>query len=177
MKFNIFPTLKHIDFTHTTYDNINNFTFGGYLENRNGLDTGKHLGIDISVNPGTEITVPCDCKVIDVYMDKTANNGWGTRIIFQLDKPFLNCDYLIYGHLAHSSLPKIGDNIKCGDIVGKVANLEESGTWFPHIHIQLITSKFFSFFINDLENLDGYCHDYNEDVSSLVADPIGLISQ
>lgn len=188
MKFNIFPgtiDAQHIEFKRTDYDNIkNNLSYGGFLEKRIGIDNGVHLGVDISVDPKTSITVPCACTVADVYIDKNElvekqlapqAQGWGGRIIFKLDNSYDGCDYLIYGHLGHSLLAKIGDKVVPGDIVGHVAELDESGTWFPHVHVQLITKKFYSMFEDDLENIDGYCHDMDEDVSSLVSDPIGLI--
>ena len=187
MKFNIFPNLLHLEFKQADYDNIkNNLTYGGFLEKRSGIDNGVHLGVDITIDPKTSVSVPCPCTVVDVYIDTNKENGWvenqpmhlngwGGRIIFKLDDSYDECDYMIYGHLGSSLLVNKGDKVVPGDIVGHVAQLDESGTWFSHIHIQLITKKFYLMFENDLENIDGYCHDMDEDVSNLVSDPCSLI--
>lgn len=175
MLFKIFPDLKDQNFKEMTYPNVFTFGYGGFLENRHGIDTGRHLGIDICVDSETNISIPSSCRVIDVYVDDNSPNGWGGRLIFKLDIPFDGSDYLIYGHLCPINLPNVGSKFNFGDIVGKVANIYESGSWFSHVHVQLITEKFFKFFENDLFNLDGYCHDLFEDVTELVSDPLNLI--
>jgi len=43
-------------------------------------------------------------------------------------------------------------------------------------HVQLISQLFFDFFKDDLTELDGYCHDIDENVSNLVYDPLYLIT-
>lgn len=173
MYFKIFPTLRTTRFTLADYNNLTLGTFGGFLEIRTGRDTGRHLGIDICVDPGTLVTVPCQCTLIDQYSDQTINNGWGGRLIFKLSGAPL---YLIYGHLEHSETLQIGRVFREGEIIGQTSSDSPSGTWFPHLHVQIITDELYLFYRDDLSELDGYCHDLDEDLSKLVVDPISLIT-
>ncbi len=181
MHSKIFPQFDA--WTQVTYKDIcsgytdDKYTYGGFLEQRR---QSIHLGLDINVpihaKQGITISSPCSCTVIDVFKDTEVTHGWGGRLIFKLETSFNNCDYMIFGHLSQKSLPNVGTYFKEGDIVGQLGQINDadSGTYFPHIHVQLLTSRFYNMWKDDLENLDGYSHDLTEDVSTLVGDPTWL---
>ena len=143
------------------------FSFGGFLEARNGIDTGRHLGIDISVEQDekdVDVFAPSNgMEVFDVFYDsKDQRNGWGGRVIFRMKDEYKGCRFLIVGHL---------------EVFAKLATIGHSGTWWRHLHVQLSSELHLKYFADDLESLDGYCHDLEEDVSSLVSDPTDLVTK
>lgn len=159
-------------------------TFGGYLEDRsllwNGFEESKkmiHLGIDINnLKHGDEVTVPCDVKVVHVFKDSTPFNGWGLRLILEMEKSYMDCKFLLYGHLDPKFAPEEGQKFSTGDIVGKVGNSDNNGGWFIHLHVQLIKREMFMKYIDNLEKLDGYLLDSDIDMSERYSsDPTELI--
>lgn len=166
-----------------------NYTFGGYLEKRgklwNGFENSKemiHLGIDINnLTPGMDIAAPCGLTVVHVYVDSSEFNGWGTRIIFKMDKPYLAADYLLLGHLAipQREIP-VGHHFNEGEIVGRIGNYNDNGGWFIHLHVQLIKADMWNLYKarNELEKIDGYLLDTDIDKAldeKWSADPTDLI--
>ena len=152
--------------------------FGGFLEARSRSDAGRHLGVDICVEENCEIAVlaPCDgCRVVHRMMDTELENGWGGRLILRLPDAYCGCEYLIVGHLASGSLAEADSVLHKGQMMGHVAPVAESGTWFRHIHVQLASALHLRFFADHLDELDGYCHDLDECVDALTADPSELI--
>jgi murein DD-endopeptidase MepM/ murein hydrolase activator NlpD len=174
----IFPNYSNIEwkkiiFTNNLLENnIQNFTYGGFLEDISKIlykfdKTMIHLGIDINIYEGTKVSVPIDCKIINIYNDISNENGWGFRILFELIESYKNAKYMIYGHLAYNKDLYIGQICKKGDIIGVIGNYNENGGWFPHLHVQLMTNNFIKFYYNEenninyLDEIDGYSHDKN----------------
>ncbi len=158
------------------------YTIGGYLEERSklweGFEASKkmlHLGIDINnLEVGESVSVPCDATVFHVYKDKSVMNGWGGRLIFKLDQPYLGAEYLMYGHLSHE-LPEVGTKFKRDEIVASIGPATENGGWFIHLHVQLVTQKMIDRF-PDLNMIDGYLLDSDDFTPEEVsADPVDLI--
>lgn len=157
-------------------------TYGGFLENRapvlgvleNESNYMIHLGIDINnIAPNTNILAAQKCKVVHVFNDKTPINGWGGRIIFELDTEYKGCKYLLYGHLDGNTLPKVGDTFTKGQVVAKLGNEKVNGGWYNHLHVQLITEYFYNLY-EDKTVIDGYWF-VNEDLSPYVSDPTNLV--
>ena len=133
------------------------YSFGGYMEDRthlwrdsyltkdhrpnphnpkSGLKT-VHLGIDFNVPCGTLVHSPVAGEVIDVFVDKDTEGGWGGRVAVKLDSwKMYGETALVLGHLAHNGLPSVGDKIAVGDSLGFVARYPENGDWYPHLHVQ-----------------------------------------
>ncbi len=167
IKIIIYLQCKFLNYVSRKYNNKK--TFGGFLENRASLigfleeSCDKHmihLGIDINnIDPGTDIRVPCDVEVVHVFRDNSKINGWGGRLIMKMKEPYENCKYLLYGHLAHEThelLPRVGDVLQTGEVIAQLGDPQENGGWFPHLHVQCITEKFYNEYKENLEELDGY---------------------
>lgn len=158
--------------------------YGGFMEDRSelwrGFENSKkiiHLGIDINnLLPGTPVTTPMKAVVVHACFDDFKFNGWGGRIILYLQTPYLGCNYLMYGHLAHANLPLVGTTFDANDIVGYVGNVKENGGWFCHLHVQLITDFHFNLYRNNLHDLDRHLLDFDFPlVGEYSRDPTGLI--
>lgn len=158
------------------------FTWGGHFENRKHLWRGyyknaqkvTHLGVDYNVPAGTKVAAPRKCTVVDSWADTSINNGWGGRLILQLDEPWENAPYLVLGHLAHANLPQVGQVFEAGEIITVTGEPYENGGWFPHLHVQCVNEDFYQAHKSDLTLLDGYYlvegkpYDFAPDPSLLV---------
>lgn len=139
------------------------FTYGGYMEDRSFLWRGhyhnptcmRHLGVDYNVPAGTIVAVPQACKVVHVVTD-TSYGGWGGCVFFELKRPYRGAPYFLYGHLAHSGLPKVGQWFAAGEAVARVGVPKENGVWFPHLHVQCFDQAWFGRYSPKLDDMDGY---------------------
>lgn len=160
------------------------YTYGGFLENRRDLwygickdsDIVTHLGVDFNNLPvNTIVTSPCDAIVYNVYLDESTKDGWGGRVMVNLlDEPN---NYLIFGHLNHVGLPREGDILKKGDVIGSIGDSDSNGAWFPHLHVQGMYQKYIDRFdLADLESIDGYDYEHTMDqLKEYVFDPVSLL--
>jgi len=98
-----------------------------------------HLGIDLFVVEGTEITAPLPATVHSAA-DNTGLGNYGPTVILRHKLDGIEFRTL-YGHLSRSSLDRLepGDTLAAGDPVGEVGDLQENGSWPPHLHFQIIT--------------------------------------
>jgi murein DD-endopeptidase MepM/ murein hydrolase activator NlpD len=98
-----------------------------------------HLGIDLFVVEGTEITAPLPATVHSAA-DNTGLGNYGPTVILRHQLGGIEFRTL-YGHLSRSSLDRLepGDTLAAGDPVGEVGDLQENGSWPPHLHLQIIT--------------------------------------
>lgn len=123
---------------------------GLYLENRTPLlkdyhqmiDEKRvfHAGVDIMVPAEYKVYAPIDGEVYKFGIDEGLGNYGGYVIMkHALDEtPF----YAIYGHLNLDKYPlETGQKIKCGEIFAETGERANSGWWFTHIHVQIITQK------------------------------------
>jgi len=132
-----------------------NYSYGGFLEDRSNIwrnhymkDSGDfiHLGVDYNVPAGTSVHLVCDGELVHKMKD-TRWGGWGGRLLWKLkDSPF----YLAVGHLTD-----MREASYAGQIAGRVANPNENGYWYPHVHVQLMDRQFVESF-SDLDEIDGY---------------------
>jgi hypothetical protein len=163
-------------------------TYGGYLEDRSVLwanfESSRamiHLGVDINNLDYYEVVyAPCTMTAVDVYNDPAEFNGWGTRAIFKMAQPWLGADYLLIGHLSADWAPEMGKVYKQGEQIGRVGDINENGGWFVHLHVQLVKTAMWNYFLErgELNQLDGYLHDGEESkarTEEWSADPTDLI--
>lgn len=98
-----------------------------------------HLGIDLFVVEGTEIMAPLPATVHSAA-DNAGLGNYGPTVILrhQLDGFEF---YTLYGHLSRASLDRLepGDTLTAGDPIAEVGDLQENGSWPPHLHFQIIT--------------------------------------
>lgn len=140
------------------------FSYGGWMEDRSFLwkdsylqESGNftHLGVDVNVPPGTEVSADFDAVVVKVDSDYPEEGGWGTRVIL---KHAVSSVYMIYAHLDPKVECKVGDTITRGQIFAKVGKAPHNGNWFPHLHLQTISAEYFDELeeSNSWDELDGY---------------------
>jgi murein DD-endopeptidase MepM/ murein hydrolase activator NlpD len=141
------------------------FSWGGYLEDRRDLwrgsylaeDASVHLGIDVNVRAGTEVSVTHSARVVRVTHDPDMNGGWGSVVMFELEKPLGDISHFLYAHLSKDSIGlKEGDRLVPGDIAARVGRTDENGGWFEHLHVQAMTREAWDKFGGDLKQFDGY---------------------
>jgi len=126
---------------------------GGYLEIRPFYSTKAykkegnsgpeyrttHLGVDFWVKELTAIHAPFGGDVFSIYNNGN-NKDYGPTLILkhQTDSgiPF----YSLYGHLSESSLNLVekGQKVKKGDLIAFVGDVNENGSWAPHLHFQIM---------------------------------------
>lgn len=134
-------------------NSLNKNTYGGYGENRKDIwkgtyldDTGGyiHLGIDINAVAGTDIKAPFDCRVFQKHIDLDENIGWGGRLTLEIEEDICEADdyqnpLLVLGHIDPQSIKHtIGNNIRKGEIIGKVGTWPTNGNTFQHLHVQCV---------------------------------------
>lgn len=140
-------------------------SFGGYLEDRKELWRGTylepekavHVGIDINVRAGTELTVKYPARVEKIVHDPEQDGGWGGVVFFRLEKPIGNIRHFLYAHLAKGSAKvREGDAIRPGEIAATIGHSHENGGWYEHLHVQALTQEAWDKFGPDLSKFDGY---------------------
>jgi murein DD-endopeptidase MepM/ murein hydrolase activator NlpD len=98
-----------------------------------------HLGIDLFVVEGTEILAPLPGTVHSAA-DNAGLGNYGPTVILRHRLDGIEF-HTLYGHLSRASLDRLepGDFLAAGDSVGEVGDLQENGSWPPHLHFQIIT--------------------------------------
>lgn len=152
--------------------------YGGFLEDRTQLwdgfeptmDKMIHLGVDFELPVNHLLKAHVNCKVIHVLDDQTKWNGWGGRVILDCYKDD-KFPFLLIGHLDGTYLPHVGTELMTGDVIGRVADGNYNGGWFPHIHVQQMSRMFIDLYEN-LNVVDGYD---SKDQSRHLVDPTDLI--
>ena len=89
-----------------------------------------HIGIDIKAELGMDIKCIADGKVIAVE----SNNFYGNIVKIEHEKGYVS----IYSNLSEDNLPNINEQIKQGDVIGKVGDtaygeIEEES----HLHFEI----------------------------------------
>jgi len=157
------------------------YTYGGFGEERTLLWEGfekdaahmVHLGVDFNnLPPGQAVAALESGSVVYVYADPTKFNGWGGRVIV---RSTTGDRYVLYGHLQHSGLPRLGAKVVVGDVLGKIAANTENGGWFSHLHLQIMSDAYVQQF-KTLAEIDGY--DFSRAVQEIVGivDPLAVIA-
>jgi len=127
---------------------------GGYLEPRaiyNSTDYDKignygresrtiHLGIDYWLPEQTPVHALFDGEVV-IAVNDAGDKEYGGLVVLKHKTPKFEF-YSLYGHLTVVSATKhkVGDVIKKGDQIAKLANYPENGNWVSHLHFQIMLS-------------------------------------
>jgi murein DD-endopeptidase MepM/ murein hydrolase activator NlpD len=108
--------------------------FDGTAERRS-----VHLGIDLFVVEGTEVTAPL-AGTIHSAADNAGLGNYGPTVILRHELEGIEF-HTLYGHLGRRSIEGLepGDRLFAEDPVGEVGDLQENGSWPPHLHFQIIT--------------------------------------
>jgi peptidoglycan LD-endopeptidase LytH len=152
------PEMKKIDcgkvatFSRYIFDKLekqgSEFGIGKYNEDRVIYDHSNvfdgqekrtiHLGIDLWVQPKTNVYAPLDA-VVHSFNNNAANGDYGPTIILE-HKLNDTIFHTLYGHLSLDSLENIyeGMTVKAGTTFARVGNYPINGNWPPHLHFQII---------------------------------------
>lgn len=98
-----------------------------------------HLGIDLFVVEGTEVMTPLPATVHSAA-DNAGLGNYGPTVILGHELDGIEF-HTLYGHLSRRSIDHIqpGDCFAAGEPVGEVGDLQENGSWPPHLHFQIVT--------------------------------------
>ena len=122
---------------------------GKYLEERRNILRGSiniinekriyHLGLDIIVPYSSVVFCPLDGTVYKLGKETQKGNYGGYLVIKHeiKDQTF----YSLYGHLKTPHKVKLGQELVAGQEIGKIGKESDSGGWFCHLHLQIITQK------------------------------------
>jgi hypothetical protein len=131
--------------------------WGGWLEHRDfvlrdkyhknmGPDYFWHLGIDYTVPVHSLVHLPVDATLLYHFQDPDQDGGWGGKLIFDSDHGLF-----VLGHL--DQIVTESRHYSAGDVIGRVADRDMNGNWFPHLHIQCLREFY--------PNVDGYSYHYD----------------
>ena len=138
------------------------WSYGGYLEDRSGIwaesylaENGffLHLGVDFNAPAGTPVSIDVTGVVIRIDNDTPLVGGWGTRVIVKVQDEDI---ILIYAHLDCTPNCKVGDTLKPGDVFAWVGAPDCNGYWYPHVHVQAMSTETYQEFKDRPDELDGY---------------------
>jgi len=157
---------------------------GGYDEARVMYDWGTetgwterrtvHIGLDVSVAPGTALFAPLD-GVVHAFAHADAHHDYGPMIVLRHEIPDAVAIpfYTLYGHLTLDSLEglTVGQRIAKGQLFARVGAAPINGDWWPHVHVQIVTDM-----LDVTCNVDGVCRPSQRTVwRSLCPDPNLLV--
>ncbi len=127
------------------------FGIGGYMENRTVYARSEHfgnsdheeprrlhLGVDIWGAVHTPVYAFMDAKIHSFVFNNNYGD-YGATIILEHQLESVKF-YSLYGHLSLENIQNIakGDEIKMGQQFCNFGNVEENGSWPPHLHFQLM---------------------------------------
>lgn len=122
---------------------------GRYLEERKNLlhaypniieeKRYYHLGLDIIVPYNTPLYTPLAGKVYKVGKETQIGN-YGGYVMLQHQVEEI-CFYSFYGHLKTPHLVDVGTHLKAGQKFAHIGKDSDSGGWFCHTHLQILTQK------------------------------------
>jgi len=97
-----------------------------------------HLGIDLFVVDGTEVSAPLPATVHSLA-DNAQLGDYGPTVILEHESEGLRF-FTLYGHLSRSTLARleVGRKLAAGTPFAWVGDLHENGGWPPHLHFQVI---------------------------------------
>jgi 4-aminobutyrate aminotransferase-like enzyme/Ser/Thr protein kinase RdoA (MazF antagonist) len=98
-----------------------------------------HLGIDLSVPPGSPVRAPLEGTVHTVA-DNASPKDYGPLVILRHEIPSGEEFFTLYGHLDRDSVAGLrpGTAIGAGQPFAAVGAPPANGDWWPHVHVQII---------------------------------------
>ena len=101
-----------------------------------------HIGIDVTLPPGSPLYAPLD-GVVHGFEDAQTRLDYGPVIVLRHDIPGEEplSFFTLYGHLERQSLAtlRVGQQIRAGERFAAIGAPPENGDWWPHVHFQIIT--------------------------------------
>ncbi len=98
-----------------------------------------HLGLDIIVPYDTPMFSPLDAEVYKTGKETQIGN-YGGYIMLKHDINGV-IFYSFYGHLKTPHLVSDGEKIKPGQEFARIGKESDSGGWFCHTHLQILTQQ------------------------------------
>ena len=125
---------------------------GKYLEERKNILRGSiniinekriyHLGLDIIVPYNSVVFCPLDGTVYKLGKETQKGNYGGYLVLkHQVNNQKF---YSLYGHLKTPHKVQLGEKILAGQELALIGKESDSGGWFCHLHLQIITQKAFN---------------------------------
>ena len=117
------------------------YTTGAFA--RGGSPTAErrtvHLGVDLSVPPGSPVRAPLD-GTVNTVADNAAPKDYGPLVILRHTIPSGEEFFTLYGHLDRASLTGLapGQAVRAGQAFAAVGAPPENGDWWPHVHVQIV---------------------------------------
>ena len=122
---------------------------GEYLEERKNILRGSiniinekriyHLGLDIIVPYNSVVFCPLDGYVHKLDKETQKGNYGGYLVLkHQVNNQTF---YSLYGHLKTPHKVQLGEKILAGQKLARIGRESDSGGWFCHLHLQIITQK------------------------------------
>lgn len=101
-----------------------------------------HLGIDLHLPPGSPVYTFWDGE-IHSFNNNSDPMDYGPTIIMRYRTHDDTVFYALYGHLSRVSLKGLekGMQVKQGDAIGSIGDMDVNGGWPPHLHFQIITDR------------------------------------
>ncbi len=150
---------KSVDYSPSDFKKFNQIVFdelkqsscqwgiGKYLEERKNIlrdypniieeQRYYHLGLDIIVPFDTPIFSPLNGEVFSVGKETKIGN-YGGYIMLKHDVNDV-VFYSFYGHLKTPHVVNVGERINAGQLLARVGKENDSGGWFCHVHLQVLT--------------------------------------
>ncbi len=142
------------EFQRVVYDELHrsgcSWGIGKYLEERGGIlrkypqmiNEGRtvHAGLDIIMPEGSILSSPLDAVVHAAGKEEGLGN-YGGYIILQHTTTDASSYFSFHGHLHSRHLVSPGESLRAGEAFGKIGGGNDSGGWFCHSHLQIITEK------------------------------------
>ncbi|MFA6523196.1 MAG: peptidoglycan DD-metalloendopeptidase family protein [Candidatus Peribacteraceae bacterium] len=125
---------------------------GKYLEERSTIlrnfpqilseERIYHAGLDITSLPGTPLFAPLDAVVFATGKEEGIGN-YGGFVILKHERVTLSGveGYSFYGHLHSRHIVSEGKRVAAGERFAVIGDGGDSGGWFTHTHLQLITEE------------------------------------
>ena len=122
---------------------------GKYLEERKNILRGSiniinekriyHLGLDIIVPYNSVVFCPLDGYVHKLGKETQKGNYGGYLVLKHKIKNEIF--YSLYGHLKTPHKVQLGQEVLAGQELAIIGKESDSGGWFCHLHLQIITHK------------------------------------
>ena len=122
---------------------------GEYLEERKNILRGSiniinekriyHLGLDIIVPYNSVVFCPLEGKIHKLGKE-TQKGNYGGYLVLE-HKINNQTFYSLYGHLKTPHKVQLGEKILAGQELALIGKESDSGGWFCHLHLQIITQK------------------------------------
>ncbi len=118
------------------------YTGAGYHDDGRDREVPRsvHIGLDLFADAGTEVYAPLD-GIVDSVRDNGMDCDYGPTLVLRHAPAGGPVFHTLYGHLGRGVLEvfRPGDRVTRGDPIATIGDMNENGSWPPHLHFQVIT--------------------------------------